>query len=393
MPYLRKFGPDDIFSNRMEARPESSFSMYSGSIYLDNDRNLGQNIINGNVSLYEYNVDRSSNLIYPYFIKDGNWLAFPNVSAADYDVAAYGDIISGSYPLTSSVSRHYFESTTYPFPDGSDADKDTYVTNRKELISLQNTMNYYRTLSDGYHYTGSYVSGAVNMIQIPSIFFEDGITKGSVSLKFYFTGSLIDEAVDSRQNGELISTMGNTSGSTVGMVLYDQGFVLLTSSLDISTNQDHYEGAASLQNAQWQYFGAYDLNSIGPSATQYPTASLYQMSFKGTNKIPNLMMFAHADMGDVNNSLNPTWISSSSSNWRTDTEVSKTGYVEPRQVNLTNTIQSQYCNYEESFEKQVFISEIGIYDKEKNLLGIAKLANPVTKKESQDYTFKLKLDM
>ena len=46
-----------------------------------------------------------------------------------------------------------------------------------------------------------------------------------------------------------------------------------------------------------------------------------------------------------------------------------------------------------SFEKQVFISEIGIYDKEKNLLGIAKLANPVTKKESQDYTFKLKLDM
>ena len=105
------------------------------------------------------------------------------------------------------------------------------------------------------------------------------------------------------------------------------------------------------------------------------------------------MMFAHADMGHVNNSLNPTWVSSSSNTWRSETEVSRTGYVEPRQVNLTNTIQSQYCNYEDSFEKQVFISEIGIYDKEKNLLGIAKMANPVTKKESQDYTFKLKLDM
>jgi hypothetical protein len=390
MPYLHKFGPDDIFRNRMETRPESSFSMYSGSIYLDNNRNLGQNIINGCANLYEYNVDRASNLIYPYFIKDGNWLAFPSVSTAQYDTSSYGDIISGSYPLTASISRQVFEATTYPT---TAAERDTYATNRKQLISLQNTMNYYRMLSDNYHYTGAYVSGAVNMIQIPSIFFEDGITKGSVSLKFYFTGSLIDEAIDSRKNGELISTMGNTSGSTVGMVLYDQGFVLLTSSVNISDNQDHYAGNASLQNAQWLYYGAYNLNSIGSSATQYPTASLYQMDFKGTNKIPTMMMFAHADMGHVNNSLNPTWVSSSSNTWRSETEVSRTGYVEPRQVNLTNTIQSQYCNYEDSFEKQVFISEIGIYDKEKNLLGIAKMANPVTKKESQDYTFKLKLDM
>ena len=390
MPYLHKFGPDDIYTNRMETHPQSVFTMYHNSIYYNNNRHLGANIKDGYTSLYEYNVDRSSNLIYPFFIKDGNWLAFPNVSAADYSIASYGDIITGSYPLTSSITRQVFTSTTYP---ATPAQWTTYSTNRRELISLQNTMNYYRTWSDSYQYTGSYVSGAVNLIQIPSIFFEDGIEKGTVSLKFYFTGTLIDEVTDSRQNGELISTLGGASGSVVGVVLYDQGFVMLTSSVNISSNQDHYLGAVSLQEANWQYFGAYSTASIGSSATTYPTSSLYELSFKGTNKVPNMMLFANADSGHVNNSLNPTWMSSSNGDWRSDTSVSSTGYVEPRQLSITNTIQSQYCNYEDSFEKQVFISEIGIYDDEKNLIGIAKLANPVMKKESQDYTFKLKLDM
>jgi len=390
MPYLHKFGPDDIYTNRMETHPQSVFTMYHNSIYYNNNRHLGTNIKDGYVSLFEYNVDRSSNLIYPYFIKDGNWLAFPNVSSANYNTASYGTIITGSYPLTASITRQLFSSTTYPT---TPAGFDTYATNRRELIALGNTMNYYRTLSESYHYTGSYVSGAVNLIQIPSIFFEDGIEKGTVNLKFYFTGSLIDEATDSRQNGELISTMGGASGSVVGVVLYDQGFVMLTSSVAISSNEDHYLGSPSTQNPSWNYFGAYSTTSIGSSATTYPTSSLYELSFKGTQKVPNMMLFANAESGHTNNSLNPTWISSSNGDWRSDTSVSSAGYVEPRQMSITNTVQSQYCNYKDDFEKQVFISEIGIYDDEKNLIGIAKLANPVVKKESQDYTFKLKLDM
>ena len=34
-----------------------------------------------------------------------------------------------------------------------------------------------------------------------------------------------------------------------------------------------------------------------------------------------------------------------------------------------------------------------IYDKDKNLIGIAKMATPVRKTESDQYTFKLKLDI
>jgi hypothetical protein len=365
--------------------------MYSGSAYINNDGDvLGENIVTGTVNLFEYNVDRNGTdqgLIYP-FVARNSGLSFQSntLTRAQYrELPVSVQEITGSYPLTASITRQYFPSVAYPFPGGTSAQKDAYVTARKELISLQNTMNYYRYISNEYAYTGSYVSGTVNMLQIPSIMFGEQIKKGTVSLKFYYTGSLIDEATDSRQNGELISTMGDTSGSTVGVVLYNEGFVLLTSSADISSNQDFYLGTGVQQNASWQYFGAY--------ATGLATASLFSLSFEGTQKIPTMTMFATAQPGDLNNSMNPTWVSSSAADWRSKTSVDQGGYVEPSETAITNTIQSQYCNYEDEFQKQTFITEIGIFDKDKNLIGVAKLANPVQKKEADNYTFKLKLDM
>tara|TARA_R110000803_G_scaffold72169_1_gene135706 strand:- start:369 stop:1568 length:1200 start_codon:yes stop_codon:yes gene_type:complete len=399
MPYLHSFGPDDILQNRMVARPKFDFVMYSGSAYINNDGEfLGENITTGTINLFEYNVDRNGStqsLIYPYVIKGSglSGLIFRNniLTREQYGSLDNNSVITGSYPLASSITRQYFNATTYPFPGGSDTAKDTYVTNRKELIALQNTMNYYRYVSNEYAYTGSYVSGTVNMLQIPSIMFGEQIKRGTVSLKFYYTGSLIDEATDSRQNGELISTMGNTSGSTVGVVLYNEGFVLLTSSADISSNQDSYLGTVTQQNASWQYFGAFDLAST--EGVSFATASLFSLSFEGTQKIPTTTMFATAQPGDLNNSLNPTWVSSSAADWRSKTSIGDSGYIEPRETPIKNTINSQYCNYEAEFQKQTFITEIGIFDKDKNLIGVAKLANPVQKKESDNYTFKLKLDM
>tara|TARA_R110002074_G_scaffold29966_2_gene85351 strand:- start:156 stop:1283 length:1128 start_codon:yes stop_codon:yes gene_type:complete len=375
----------------MVTRPKFDFVMYNGSAYINNDGdNLGQNIITGTVNLYEYNVDRNGTaqgLIYPYVTRDTGLVFRTNKLTEDQYRELHPDIkvITGSYPLTSSISRQYFSPHVYPFPDGTSAAIDSYVADRKELIALQNTMNYYRYMSDKYHYVNSYVSGTVNMLQIPTAIFGEQIKKGTVNLKFYYTGSLIDEARDLKQNGELVSTMGSTSGSTVGVVLYNEGFVLLTSSADISSNADKYTTGAALYNASWQYFGA--------SATGLATASLFSISFEGTQKVPSMTCFATAQPGDLNNSQNPTWISSSDSNWRDITSVDTSGYIEPDKTKIKNTIHSQYCNYEEEFQKQTYISRIGIFDKDKNLIGIATLANPVQKKEADNYTFKLKLDM
>ena len=60
---------------------------------------------------------------------------------------------------------------------------------------------------------------------------------------------------------------------------------------------------------------------------------------------------------------------------------------------LKNIVSSSYSDHEENFRRQVYISKVGVYDEQKNLIGIATLADPVLKDENEDYVFKLKLDI
>ena len=59
---------------------------------------------------------------------------------------------------------------------------------------------------------------------------------------------------------------------------------------------------------------------------------------------------------------------------------------------MANVVSSSYAGVDASFQKTTFINYVGIYDESKNLIAIAKLANPVRKREEDDFTFKLKLD-
>ena len=106
-----------------------------------------------------------------------------------------------------------------------------------------------------------------------------------------------------------------------------------------------------------------------------------------------MTLFATADPGDINNSQNPTWITSSDADWKDRVSATEAGYFEPQNTFIKNTVESQYCNYENEFQKQVFINQIGIFDENKSLIGLAKLANPVLKKETDNYTFKINLDL
>ena len=53
-----------------------------------------------------------------------------------------------------------------------------------------------------------------------------------------------------------------------------------------------------------------------------------------------------------------------------------------------------YKNCEKlEIKKQTFISKMGIYDSNKNLIAIVNMARPIRKKESDEYTFKINLDI
>ena len=60
---------------------------------------------------------------------------------------------------------------------------------------------------------------------------------------------------------------------------------------------------------------------------------------------------------------------------------------------IKNVVYSQFTDQTPEFEKVTYISKVGIYDKDRNLIGVAKVATPVRKTEEKQYTFKLKLDI
>jgi hypothetical protein len=98
----------------------------------------------------------------------------------------------------------------------------------------------------------------------------------------------------------------------------------------------------------------------------------------------------NAPKNELNNSNNPTFISYSTSSMNI---TSSTIFKQPDNMEIKNTVYSEYADPTGSFEKHTYITKINVYDENKNLIGIAKLAKPVKKTEGRDLTFKIKLDL
>ena len=271
----------------------------------------------------------------------------------------------------------------------------------RHFYALKNRLNFYGVRSDHYKVESPYgnkMSQSINLISIPSIFYGSAIKPGSLSLKWYYTGSLAGELRDTKQNGELIEVTGSSTGSVAGVVLYEEGFILLTGSWDLDPNPAVTLGLISSsaprvpKTPQWIYFGAGANDNVSQAtvgSSSFNKAS-FDLSFKGTSETQVLTMFAHARRGEVNFSNNPTFLAYSQS--QLDTTSSQV-YQENASRTIYNTVSSSYSDYGAPFKRQVYISRVAIYDKNKNLVGVATLANPILKKEDEDLSFKLKLDI
>jgi hypothetical protein len=225
-----------------------------------------------------------------------------------------------------------------------------------------------------------------NLISVPKIFYGSRIKPGSLSLKFYITGSLVGELKDTKYNGELIQVgpEGSTgSGSVAGVAMYEEGFLLLTGSWDLTP--ETYDFGSGPATGSWLNYaaGANDGLSVSTSAS-------FDLSFKGHTETQVLTMFAHARRGEVNYSNNPTFLDYGQDRLQL---TSSNVYLENDAVTIKNTVSSSYTGFDAPFERQVYVSRVAIYDDDKKLIGVATLANPVLKKESQDLSFKLKLDI
>ena len=117
-------------------------------------------------------------------------------------------------------------------------------------------------------------------------------------------------------------------------------------------------------------------------------------------------MLAHAPRGYLNHSNNPTFIEANTSSSISNHAGMKISSGSVRQVNsgskayiqnketpISNVVSSSYLTHTASVSRNTYISKIGIYDDNNNLIAIAKLARPVKKTEDRQFTFKLKLDI
>ena len=434
----------------------------------------------GYINLYELNIDRrhpdltsssepqnlaigsdgvtykveDNGRIYAYTIKQGDQSEAFKTITADRFTHTYqvGDVMTASYSMSASIAREFYpvdhagtisdyhrdESPAARFQglyttDGLPIEEHvrilkTFATG-SHIDALRTRLDYNSILSDHYHYTASGAGvgshwdkskQAVNLISIPSIFYGSGIKKGSVSLKYFISGTLVGELRDLNNNGELIqvepSLPGTSqgSGNVAGVVMYNEGFMVLTGSWTLA-----HSGAAAITFNDIDIFGA-TVSSVSPSWLRFAhgvsdaradggpsgfeadaaaplgkgtnPSSSYLMEFLGTSYISTVSMMAHAKRGELNWSNNPSFISSSASSSYVSPHADGYRYYE-KELKIKNIVSSSYSQVTGSFERTTYISKVGIYDKDKNLIAIASVANPVKKTEDRDLTFKLKLDI
>ena len=403
---FKEFARDDVIFNTIKTHPEYEFHIYNNQLLLDNKKGLSP-IKSGYVSLYEANVNRApNNRIYPFVYKGSSRDAMKTVSVGTFnstDQYGFGDMIKGSYPLSASISRTiipagaYFARYTYEDRNGTPL--GTYTapnSNKKYINSLINITDSYTRLSRHFHFKiddGSMEwnkgTQKINLISVPSIFFGSTIKRGQVSLKYYHTGSLISEVSDLYQNGELVVTTGSNKGEVAGVVMYDHGFIMLTGSWSINSVTGPFDGTGTNVPPKWNNFGI-GMPEFGSTTTAAAiTDHSFSLSFKGTNEISTVTLFAHAEKGEYNFSTNLTAV---------EFDNQPTKKLSEKKMSLgksrfKNVVESPFISHSEEYQSEVYISKIGIYDSYKNLLGYAILSKPIRKTEVRDFTFKLKLDV
>lgn len=415
----RKFGKNDVLLNTMRAYPVVDFFIFNGKIYFNNNRHESGSFSNsilgitssfsGGVSLYEYNVDRltgSNNPIFPYVSKDSSGASFKTVTQTSFSTEfQYGDRVDGFYPLTASISREFMSPAAGARGNLVDTETGVITANAgaptyPHFYALKNRLDYNARFSEHYRVESTYETGwnkadqALNVLYVPSIFYGSKINPGSVSLKWYVSGSLAAEVRDTKENGELIEVSGSNTDLVAGVVLYDEGVIILTGSWDIDSNDlplINGRPDGGLVKPKWIYFGAGGNDGIDSDAatTAFGSAS-FGMNFQGRTDTQVYTMFAKAGKGEANYSNNPTFLQY---NQEYLLRSSSAIYEENPNRNIKNIASSSFATYDEPFSRQVYVSRVAIYDEDKNLIGVATLSNPVLKEEDKDLAFKLKLDI
>lgn len=189
----------------------------------------------------------------------------------------------------------------------------------------------------------------------------------------------------SGQVGNIVNS-ANTS-ETVGLIFYDQGSCILDISKIISGSQFVSGAISSVTTGSGIDFiggstGNLDAKFIPDlmvsasidniiehfASTRFQSGSLTAIAFQNSTRINSTLVFARASADEFNYSSNPSYVDDDN--------------------RIVVIDQGQESN-QQSFS---FVTGIGLYDANDNLLAVGKLSRPVEKNPEKDITFRLRLD-
>ena len=295
-------------------------------------------------------------------------------------------LLTGSWDLTSLSSSAEAALTFTKLPSNNDT-----VT----LSDSDGTTTVFKFSTDNNFWQGeTHVDGTSVSVGI-----ENAGVAATAAQRFHLTvGNLSALDITSQRSDETV-TLTQGAGATAGHtdIIIDSDSITgpskFAGGLDgpfAPPHEDYYLGrpagmTPSKSSPRWIDFA----QTIATGSVYTPDSS-FELNFNGTNYIPVITMLAHARKGHLNFSNNASYIKHGQI---TTPVTSSNKFLERPELEIKNIVSSSYQDHSASYRRQTYISKIGIYDKAKNLIGVAKVATPVKKTEERDFTFKIKLDI
>ena len=311
------------------------------------------------------------------------------------------------YPAASSSANYLFSITAGLF-SGSTVDSGTYGTTWNQQTDKNNMANHLAQVGVGYNVSREITPFNIDMVKNPADTWDDTKGKKSTVIELDFsrvlvkdeikmgsfeisigTGSLAGQGTfyDTKilsdahatptdgatfktdapvgnyaflQNGT--STSAELTGSDYGVIYYQAGKLVLWGDELVWGDELTFGGGYSPATAQTptMAFISSSIVDIVSGAVEH----VDNISFNNTTKLNSRIYFCRAAHNEFNYSTNPTYLSGS-------------------QIVVKNEAQDTPLSY---------ITSVGLYSADNELLDIAKLSEPIEKSAGNELTFRVRLD-
>lgn len=301
------------------------------------------------------------------------------------------------YPYLSSSANHIFD-ITCGFSTGSALSssvssqqakkQNVYYQMAQVLMGYNKTGNILRFDSDGDLFgTPNDKMDDVMFLTFSRLLVKDEIQKGSFNLELGVTGAYatpFDSRVTIKDTGAATDYRVNSpvgeygilyvsnsvgtpldgiTGSTqqsVGLIFYQAGVAVITGSVFTSA----LLSASSEMNSAGEDWDAVFTGSLVQTNANSLRHRMYNLSFNNTVELNSTIYFCHLGANEFNYSSNPTYLSGSQI-----------------VVKVDNTD-----------DPLSYITTIGLYSSDNQLMATAKLSEPIKKTPSNSLTFRVRLD-